>query len=159
MNTSSQSHTSSQFALLVTIIGILVVALTIALAEMTVTAHQGGGNDVIKRGDKLHDASMNGQSCTQCHQFHNNGLVEVGQTMHSDDWDNGNTWYATVFAGAGFLLGKLPERITSQEAGHSDFGENASTSQFHQPAASEVIGISNHLSRQPAMTVQARPLH
>lgn len=157
MNTPSQPRTSHQFALLVTLIGILVVVLTIALAEMTVTAHQnGGGSDCIMGCGNPHDASMDSLSCTKCHQFQNNGLVQIGQTMHSGKWD---TWYAQIFAGAGFLLGKLPDQLTSQATGHSESGIDAGPDQTYQPAASEDMSISNPLSHLHADDRSSKVLH
>jgi hypothetical protein len=107
MNKLSLSRTSKQFALLVTLLGVLVFVLSVALAEITVSAHAGGGgNDCIIGCDKPHDASMDSLSCTQCHTFQNNGLAKVGQTMNSGERD---TWYAPLLTGAGILLGELPE--------------------------------------------------
>lgn len=149
MNTPSQPHTSNQFALLVTLIGISVVVLAIALFEMRVTVHQANDkNECLIGCDSPHDASMDGYSCTECHQFQNNGLVQGNHI--TGEWDTWNAWYAPIFAGAGILLGELPEQMSSQEAGHSDIGDDAGTGQTYQPAASEAMRTSDQLARLSA---------
>jgi hypothetical protein len=142
MNMPFQPSASKQFALLVTLIGILVVVLAIALYEMRVTVHQAGDNNECLIGcDSPHDASLDGLSCTECHQFQNNGLVQGNQI--TGEWDTWNAWYAPIFAGAGFLLGELPEQMSSQETGHSNLSDNAGTDQSYQPARSEAMVASN----------------
>jgi hypothetical protein len=91
---------------------------------------------------------MDGLSCTECHQFQNNGLVQGNQI--TGEWDTWNAWYAPIFAGAGILLGELPEQMTSQEAGHSNFGDDAGMDQTYRSTGFEAVRNSIRNSSLPA---------
>jgi hypothetical protein len=70
--------------------------------------------------------------------------------MHSGEWDTSNTWYAPLSTGAGFLLGALPEQMTSPEMGDNHFDDDAGTDQPYQPAAYEAMRTSDQFARLSA---------